>query len=52
MKFKKEPKVSILFFGLLILPSEVTFLAHIKNGERQGLFNGLRFQLGLKIPIN
>lgn len=52
MKFKNKSKVSILFFRLLILPLEVTFLGYIKNAESQGPFNGLRFELGLKIPIN
>lgn len=52
MKFKNEPKVSILFLRLLIFPSELTFLGHITNGESQGPLNGVRLELGLKIPLN
>lgn len=40
IKLKNETVVSILFFRLLILPSEVTFLGHGKTGESQGLFMG------------
>lgn len=52
MKFKNEPRVSILFLRFLIFPLELTFLGHIKHGESQGPLNGVRLELGLKTPLN